>query len=57
MLGGLLGSTLGLRATLVVGALGIAAAPAWIVFSPIGRLRTAEEASTRLDDLVDSAVP
>jgi MFS family permease len=57
MLGGLLGSTLGLRATLVVGALGIATAPTWIVLSPIGRLRTAEEASTRLDDLVDSAVP
>ena len=54
MLGGFLGSTLGLRATLVVGAVGIATAPAWIVLSPIGRLRRAAEASTRLDDVVDA---
>ncbi len=54
-LGGVLGSTIGLRPTLIVGALGIAAAPAWIVLSPIGRLRKALEASRRQEALVRSS--
>ena len=54
MLGGVLGSTLGLRATLMIGAIGIAAAPAWIVLSPTGELRTAEEASVQTTELVPS---
>jgi MFS family permease len=45
LLGGFLGSAVGLRPTLVVGAVGIAVAPTWIVLSPIGRLRTAAEAA------------
>lgn len=40
LLGGLLGELLGLRATLVVGAIGMAAAPLWVVFSPVPRIRT-----------------
>ena len=47
LLGGVLGSSIGLRPTLLVGAVGIAIAPVFIVLSPIGRLRSAEEA--RLD--------
>jgi Na+/melibiose symporter-like transporter len=54
LLGGVLGTALGLRTTLVVGALGIALAPAWIVLSPIGRLRTAQDASTRPEEPVHS---
>ena len=53
--GGVLGSTVGLRATLVIGALGIAAAPAWIVMSPTGKLRTADEATVQTPELVSSA--
>jgi MFS family permease len=45
LLGGALGTAIGLHPTIVIGALGIAIAPAWIVVSPIGRLRTAQEAS------------
>jgi MFS family permease len=47
LVGGVLGGTLGLRPTLVIGVLGIAAAPAWIILSPIGRLRTAQEVSVQ----------
>jgi MFS family permease len=46
LLGGVLGSTLGLRPTLVISAVGIAAAPAWTFLSPIRGLRIAEDAST-----------
>ncbi len=56
MLGGVLGSTVGLRATLLIGAVGVAVAPAWIVLSPAGSLRTAEEATTRTPELVPSPV-
>jgi MFS family permease len=45
ILGGVIGELLGLRAALLVGALGIAVAPLWIVASPIPRIR-------RLGDLV-----
>jgi MFS family permease len=44
VLGGVLGSEIGLLPTLAVGAAGIAVAPAWIVLSPIGRLLSADEA-------------
>jgi MFS family permease len=39
LLGGGLATVIGLRATLVAGALGLLAAPVWLLFSPIGRLR------------------
>lgn len=39
LLGGVLGSTVGLRATLFVGAAGIFAAALWIVFSPVRGIR------------------
>lgn len=54
VLGGVMGSTLGLRTTLMIGAVGIAAAPAWIVLSPIPRLRSVEQASMRIEDIVPS---
>jgi MFS family permease len=44
LLGGVLGSVIGLRPTILVGAVGIALAPIFIVLSPIGGLRSAEEA-------------
>lgn len=47
LLGGVLGSGLGLRPALVVSVLGIAAAPAWTTFSPMRGLRTAEDASMK----------
>jgi len=39
LLGGLLGSTIGLRQTLAVGAVGMSLAFIWVLFSPIWRLR------------------
>lgn len=39
LIGGSLGSTLGLRPTLIVGTIGIATACLWVVFSPVRRLR------------------
>jgi len=39
LLGGLLGSTIGLRQTLAVGAVGMSLAFIWVVFSPIWRLQ------------------
>jgi len=39
VLGGVLGGTIGLRATLVVGALGIMAAALWLGWSPVWALR------------------
>ncbi|RJL30907.1 MFS transporter [Bailinhaonella thermotolerans] len=42
--GGLLGDLIGLRAALVVGGVGLALAPAWVLLSPVRHLRTAEEA-------------
>jgi predicted MFS family arabinose efflux permease len=39
LLGGGLAGLLGLRTTLLVGALGLLLAPAWLVFSPVLRLR------------------
>jgi predicted MFS family arabinose efflux permease len=40
ILGGLLGTLIGLRAALVVGALGLATGILWILFSPVPRLLT-----------------
>ncbi len=48
LLGGLIGELLGLRAALLVGAVGIACAPLWVIFSPVPRIR-------RLDDVVAAA--
>jgi MFS family permease len=39
LLGGALGELLGLRATLLVAAVGTVLAPAWVLFSPLRRLR------------------
>jgi predicted MFS family arabinose efflux permease len=39
LLGGLLGTTIGLRATLTVGAIGMSLAFIWVLFSPIRGLR------------------
>ena len=40
LLGGVLGSTMGLWPTLVVGAVGIFASSFWVLFSPVPRIRT-----------------
>jgi predicted MFS family arabinose efflux permease len=40
-IGGILGSVIGLRATLVVGALGFLVAPLWVYFSPVRQLKAA----------------
>ncbi len=40
LLGGLLGSWIGLRSTLLVGALGLLSTCLWVVFSPVRKLRT-----------------
>ena len=45
LLGGALGSTIGLRATIAVGAGGMLLAVLWMVFSPIRHLRTLPRAS------------
>jgi MFS family permease len=42
MIGGLLGETIGLRGTMVVGAIGVFLAPMWVAFSPVPRARDAE---------------
>jgi predicted MFS family arabinose efflux permease len=44
LIGGIIGGALGLRAALAVGAIGIACAPLWVVFSTAPRIR-------RLDDI------
>ncbi|GIV95870.1 MAG: hypothetical protein KatS3mg057_0527 [Herpetosiphonaceae bacterium] len=41
LVGGLLGEWIGLRATLLVGALGMLLAPLWVTFSPVPQLRQA----------------
>ncbi len=43
LLGGIIGEMLGLRAALAVGAVGIACAPLWVVFSPVRRIRGLED--------------
>jgi MFS family permease len=45
LIGGALGSSLGLRPTLVICAFGMAAAPVWILCSPIGGLRDLAQAA------------
>jgi MFS family permease len=54
LLGGVLGSTIGLRETIVVGAIGSSAAVLWIVFSPQRRLRELPEP---IDDATATAKP
>jgi predicted MFS family arabinose efflux permease len=44
LLGGLLGETIGIRPTLALGATGMALATAWVLFSPVSRLREAPTA-------------
>jgi MFS family permease len=43
LLGGIVGEAFGLRAALAVGAIGIASAPLWVVFSPVRRVRRIED--------------
>jgi len=54
LLGGVLGSTIGLRETIVVGAIGASAAVLWIVFSPQRHLREMPEP---VDDAVAEPAP
>lgn len=44
LIGGLLGTVLGLRITLFIGAFGLIAAPVWVLWSPLRRLRALPEA-------------
>ena len=41
IIGGVLGETIGLQATMAVGALGVCLAPLWVVFSPVPGFRDA----------------
>lgn len=41
ILGGVLGETIGLQATMAVGAVGVFLAPLWVVFSPVPGFRDA----------------
>jgi MFS family permease len=50
LLGGAIGEAFGLRTALLVGAIGAAAAPIWIVVSPVHRLRRLEDLA-RADEL------
>lgn len=43
LLGGAIGEAFGLRTALLVGAIGVAAAPLWIVISPVRHLRRLED--------------
>jgi MFS family permease len=43
VLGGILGEAFDLRSALAVGAIGIACAPLWVVFSPVRRIRRIED--------------
>jgi predicted MFS family arabinose efflux permease len=45
LLGGILGATIGLQSTIVVGAVGLVLAPLWIAAGPIRRLREAPTAT------------
>ncbi|WP_165422964.1 MFS transporter [Ktedonosporobacter rubrisoli] len=53
LLGGFLGAWIGLRLTLLVGALGLLSTWLWIVFSPVPKLRSP---STLVDELATSAL-
>ena len=53
LLGGVLGETIGLRATLVAGAVGLLLAPLWLYASAVSELRDlADAARTAADDLI-----
>ena len=49
LLGGLIGEALGLRAALLVGAVGIACAPLWVVFSPVPRIQRIDDVAAVAD--------
>jgi MFS family permease len=61
LLGGILGETLGLRVALLVGAIGIACAPLWVVFSPVRRIGRLSDVGTpeqaRANGTPDAPVP
>jgi MFS family permease len=57
LLGGLLGELIGLRATLVVGAIGMAAAPLWVVFSPVPRIRSLADVAMTTDQAEPRVAP
>lgn len=54
LLGGLLGETLGLRAALAVGAVGMSLAWLWVLFSPVPRLRRLSDLEMAEDERPDS---
>lgn len=43
LIGGILGETIGLRGTMVVGAIGVFLAPLWVLLSPVPRVREAAD--------------
>lgn len=47
LLGGVVGDAFGLRTALLVGAIGVALAPAWIIASPVRRIRRLEDVLQR----------
>ncbi|MFC4114097.1 MFS transporter [Nonomuraea zeae] len=53
--GGLLGDLIGLRPALLVGGIGLALAPMWVLLSPVRHLRTAEDARPRPAEVSVSA--
>lgn len=60
--GGFLGEALGARTALLIGALGLATAPLWVIASPVRGLRRAEDARpvaapTAHDDVVTTNTP
>lgn len=57
LLGGALGSTIGLRPTLFVAAAGVFSAALWIVLSPIRSLRVLPEAPATEPDTLPTTVP
>lgn len=56
LLGGIIGEAFGLRAALAVGAIGIACAPLWVVFSPVSRIRRIEDVGSMADSDMTSHV-
>lgn len=56
LLGGFLGNAIGIRATLLVGALGVATACLWIIFSPIARLRSLPQLTDE-EEITDRELP
>jgi MFS family permease len=48
LIGGVLGTVLGLHLTLFIGAIGTIVAPAWLLFSPVRKLKTLSEAPVEI---------